>query len=234
MQIVFLDKRESYDLILYNPSDADISFELAMWLNGAIFHKMSNFVRATNHKNLFTVYSGFINDHAKIEINCREHFTSGHGDDFILSKKISPKAFFKAQGYFEPLQQKAHIFALNKMVHTELPSPPHIDAEPPCSDLVEIPTYDPEYNVVIDLHIEALNPPRQVPNLLDFQMKEFKKWLRQGIIIGHSPLTVIHGIGEGVLRTKIHEHLKNHPQIKSFRNDYTPQYGFGATVIYIK
>jgi dsDNA-specific endonuclease/ATPase MutS2 len=42
---------------------------------------------------------------------------------------------------------------------------------------------------------------------------------------------VIHGLGKGKLKNEIATRLINHPEVKTFKNEYHPKYGFGATEI---
>ena len=47
-------------------------------------------------------------------------------------------------------------------------------------------------------------------------------------------LTVIHGVGEGVLKNEIHQLLKSRKVVSRFDNRYHPLYGYGATEIYFQ
>jgi dsDNA-specific endonuclease/ATPase MutS2 len=47
-------------------------------------------------------------------------------------------------------------------------------------------------------------------------------------------LTIIHGVGVGKLRDEIHDILKLKKEVGSFINQYSPQYGYGATEIYFE
>lgn len=92
----------------------------------------------------------------------------------------------------------------------------------------------PPARSVIDLHIDKLidNPKKLKPGqILDIQMKEFEKYVDLALAHRQPYLTVIHGIGEGILRNEIHQNLKNRKEVKSFVNQYNPSYGFGATEI---
>ncbi|RQH21817.1 hypothetical protein D5R40_31195 [Okeania hirsuta] len=42
---------------------------------------------------------------------------------------------------------------------------------------------------------------------------------------------VIHGVGEGKLRNAIATRLIKYPEVVSFKNEFHPRYGFGATEI---
>jgi len=98
----------------------------------------------------------------------------------------------------------------------------------------EAKDYLPPARTVIDLHIDKLseNPEKLKSNqILDIQMREFEKYFDLALAHKQFHLTVIHGIGEGILRNEIHLFLKNRKEVKNFVNQYDPRYGFGATEI---
>jgi dsDNA-specific endonuclease/ATPase MutS2 len=88
---------------------------------------------------------------------------------------------------------------------------------------------------VIDLHIEKLSDNwKHLSNfeILTIQLKNFEKFYYLAVAHHQPNLTVIHGIGSGKLRDEIHELLKYKKEVKSFVNQYHPNYGYGATEIY--
>ncbi len=90
---------------------------------------------------------------------------------------------------------------------------------------------------VIDLHIEKLTDNwKQLSNfdILTLQLKAFEKYYDLAVTHHQPSLTVIHGIGEGKLRNEIHDVLKLKKEVKSFVNQYTDSYGYGATEIYFQ
>lgn len=88
---------------------------------------------------------------------------------------------------------------------------------------------------VIDLHIEKLsNDWKHLSNfeILTLQLKTFEKYYYLATAHLQPNLTVIHGVGSGKLRDEIHEILKTKKEVKSFVNQYNPNFGYGATEIY--
>ncbi|MBA2563614.1 MAG: Smr/MutS family protein, partial [Chitinophagaceae bacterium] len=88
---------------------------------------------------------------------------------------------------------------------------------------------------VIDLHIEKLSDNwKHLSNfeILTIQLKTFEKYYYLSVAHHQSNLTVIHGIGSGKLRDEIHEILKYKKEVKSFVNQYHPNFGYGATEIF--
>ncbi|MGC4103292.1 Smr/MutS family protein [Ferruginibacter sp.] len=90
---------------------------------------------------------------------------------------------------------------------------------------------------VVDLHIEKLTDNwKQLSNfeMLTLQLKTFEKYYDLAIAHHQPMLTIIHGVGTGKLKDEIHEILRLKKEVKSFVNQYTALYGYGATEIYFQ
>ena len=90
---------------------------------------------------------------------------------------------------------------------------------------------------VVDLHIEKLTDNwSHLTNfeILTIQLKEFEKFYDLAVSHHQKELIIIHGVGVGKLRDEIHESLKLKKEVKSFINQYTAAYGYGATEIFFK
>jgi hypothetical protein len=89
----------------------------------------------------------------------------------------------------------------------------------------------------IDLHLEAItNKTDGLTNtdILLLQIEHFGKNLDRAIRSGQKVFYAIHGNGKGKLKKEIENILKTHSEVKSFNNNYNPQYGFGATEIHLR
>jgi hypothetical protein len=90
---------------------------------------------------------------------------------------------------------------------------------------------------VVDLHIEKLTDNwKHLGNfeILSIQLKAFEKYYDLAVAHYQPSLTVIHGVGIGKLRDEIHDILKLKREVRSFVNQYSQQYGYGATEIYFE
>jgi Smr domain len=88
----------------------------------------------------------------------------------------------------------------------------------------------------IDLHIEKLERNKKLSNreILKIQVSAFTKYLDQALQHHQLVVYAIHGVGDGVLKKRVHEILDNHPHIAFYKNEYHPKYGYGATEIHFK
>src|SRR5688572_23214378 len=90
---------------------------------------------------------------------------------------------------------------------------------------------------VIDVHIEKLSDSwKHLSNfeILTLQLKTFEKYYYLAVAHRQPNLTVVHGIGSGKLRDEIHDILKSKKEVKSFVNQFHPNFGYGATEIFFE
>jgi hypothetical protein len=88
---------------------------------------------------------------------------------------------------------------------------------------------------VVDLHIEKISDEwKHLSNfeILTIQLKAFEKYYYLSTAHCQPNLIVIHGVGSGKLKDEIHEILKTKKEVKTFVNQYHPNFGYGATEIY--
>lgn len=93
----------------------------------------------------------------------------------------------------------------------------------------------PPARTVVDLHIEKLTDQwKKMSNfeILSIQLKEFEKYYELAVAHRQPSLTIIHGVGAGKLKEEIHSILNTKREVKSYINQYTAAYGYGATEIY--
>lgn len=90
---------------------------------------------------------------------------------------------------------------------------------------------------VVDLHIEKLTDHwKGLSNfeILTIQLNYFEKYYNLAVAHRQPNLIVIHGVGTGKLRDEIHEILKTKNEVRTFANQYHPNFGFGATEIFFQ
>lgn len=75
----------------------------------------------------------------------------------------------------------------------------------------------------IDLHLtkEIINSPHFDPkDALNIQIGILEKGIDNAILLNSHEITIIHGVGEGVLRKEVHKVLKSHPFISEIKDEY--------------
>ncbi|MEO6834091.1 MAG: Smr/MutS family protein [Chitinophagaceae bacterium] len=85
---------------------------------------------------------------------------------------------------------------------------------------------------VVDLHIKVIAPEtHKLPKdaILDYQLKHLQKMLQAALVAGLPQMIVIHGLGKGILKQEVHKLLSTHSGVHSFKNEWMPKYGWGAT-----
>jgi hypothetical protein len=90
---------------------------------------------------------------------------------------------------------------------------------------------------VIDIHIEKLVPNYKGMHnaeILQLQLKHAMHAVEHAYTANKDRITIIHGVGEGVLKDQLHDLLKCNAHVKSFNNNWQQNFGFGATEIYLK
>jgi hypothetical protein len=92
---------------------------------------------------------------------------------------------------------------------------------------------NPDYDVEIDIHIEELmDDYSHLDNygIVQVQLKHFQKALDNAISKGCRTLTVIHGIGTGVLKKEVRHLISSHYHLQYMDASFQ-KYGTGATVV---
>ena len=86
----------------------------------------------------------------------------------------------------------------------------------------------------IDLHIEKLLDSfseLSPSEILDVQVRYFEAAFDRAIAEGLEKLIVIHGSGNGILRSEVQRRLAGNRQIRHFRDAQKERFGYGATEI---
>ena len=69
---------------------------------------------------------------------------------------------------------------------------------------------------------------------VDEAMSKLEHFLNHASLAELREVTVVHGIGKGLLSRAVHEHLSEHPLVKSFRSGTIDEGGSGVTIVKLK
>jgi len=163
-------------------------------------------------------------------------------DHFEAIVKIKPKQFFQKIEILKE-DEKAHIRYPLFETYPDKVEDNHIaidilrNAGYKVYDASKIKQNIQKARSVIDLHIEKImDTHSHLSNaeILHFQLQEFEKWFELARLNNLPSMIIIHGVGKGKLKQEIHDLLKVKPGVKSFINQYSDFYGYGATEVFFQ
>ena len=162
--------------------------------------------------------------------------------------KIKPKQFFKQLRTAPLLNKRVHLYVVFEKLdpeagtkkedlktYTRRKSKPqkqtgsYFKAVNPL-DINEVAAFNPD----IDLHIEKLDPgavKKSNSEIIKIQLAHCDAFLANAVRLGQERVFLIHGVGKGRLRDAIASRLIQMPEVASFKNEYHPRYGYGATEV---
>jgi hypothetical protein len=232
---------EKLKVYLINQNDAAYNFSYSLYFNGNKNFELKNKVEALSDFYLHDVNFEDLSDNPRFDF------------EFSLSLADKKKAPYyecnlkpKAKQLFKKIEeiQIKNEPTFSYPLFDNYPDKPE-DTKVDISKLgnAGFRLYDagkirenlPPARTVIDLHIEKISDSWKHLNnfeILSLQLKEFEKYYELSVAHLQPSLTIIHGVGIGRLKDEIHEILRLKKEVKSFVNQYSPGYGYGATEIY--
>lgn len=156
-----------------------------------------------------------------------------------LSKKIKfrPSVFFKSKRKAPVLNEDAYLFQIDR-------EEVNVDPKKIVEQMYEgsagqesntLPFALPSKEV--DLHIEELTEDHQKMSndeMLQLQLKIFRDSLEKAIAGKMEEITFIHGVGNGVLKSRIQAILSKNKDILFFKDAQREKFGYGATYVKIR
>lgn len=245
-----LEVPEKYGLYLLNDTRYDVVFELKLLLNNRGPQTWNNKLRSASFQFLSEFLYDDLNESPEFELQVQWLTTEGLSETQFKSLKIKPKTFFSNLRTAPFLNRPVHWYRLfekpdaapEEKSGEDLSSYTKRNAKPTAKssglgyrnyhvpDSHELAAFSPE----IDLHIEKLtNSWRKLTNgdILKIQLSHFESFIEKAMRLGVDRVFVIHGIGEGKLKDAIATRLLQNPQVNTFKNEFHPRYGWGATEV---
>ncbi len=242
---------ESYRIFLINDTHQDVLFTIQLQLQQEAIFKKHGKLPGPGLEEVGKLYYDELNEQPIFTIECRALRTDGTGPKQEQQLRIKPARFFKSVRTAPLLDRQVHHYIVFEQIDTERPSPkeqkedlqtytqrlartkPHqvqaIRRLLP-HEVEEMAHFSPE----IDLHIEALTDysgSMKPADILHLQLVQFERYIDRAIRLGVDRVFVIHGLGKGRLRDAIATRLLQTPHVKTFKNEYHPRYGYGATEV---
>lgn len=231
------DEVAHFKAYLVNQNNEPYQFEYHVLYRGHDSFMVRNEIRPSSDFYLHNIPQEDFNDIVKFQVRFSLLTPEKNRED-VVEKTIRIKARTLFQKIEEMHQLNVPSFSFElffrypeKKPAPYFPLPEKNTLAPPPSARAELPP------TVIDLHIEQLTPSfRGMSNyeIMMIQLAHFEKYLQLAVAHMQPKLTVIHGVGTGRLRNEIHELLRTKKEVKSFVNQYHPNFGFGATEIYFQ
>jgi hypothetical protein len=238
---------ERYKIFLINDTKDQALFTLTLKLKKQVDQRFNGKIAAMSVYEVGELLFDQLNDSPIFEVECWRVTTAGTEARLHKSLKIKPKQFFKKMTMAPLLNKQVHLFSvfnrlsgLGKKANEDLQTYTKRKARPSAQwnniqerfsiDVMEFAEFDPE----LDLHIEKLVSDHQKLSnreILSIQLFHFEQYVSKAIRIGVDRVFVIHGLGKGKLRNEIATRLLQMDHIKTFKNEYHPRYGYGATEI---
>jgi len=211
---------------------------------GQLIHRK---MKAASVEYLFDILFDQLNDSLVFEFTCWKLTTAGTGRKNHKSLKVKPGQFFKKLKKAPLLDRSVHLYFLFEGFTQQ--KKPEEDLKTYTQKKVRPIVYKPSKDQVhrhhdvqeyanftgeIDLHVEKLFSRKGKMNnaeKLRLQLKHFDQFIEKAIRLGAPRVFIIHGIGKGKLRDIIASRLVQMPEVKTFKNEYHPKYGWGATEV---
>ncbi|RMF24496.1 MAG: hypothetical protein D6765_11695 [Bacteroidetes bacterium] len=237
-----------FQTFLLNDTSRHAVFSLRLRFGDQVEEECSGKLPAHHAEPVGHLLLDDLNDGPTYELECREDSTAGLGPLLQKSLKIKPKTFFKKFKTAPLLHKGAHLFPLFPSLDApespqeeDLPTYTRRRARPRSapSDLYRpVSPYAPDelaaFVPEVDLHIDKLRSDwRKLSKaeILRIQLDAFDRFMEKAIRLGAERVFIVHGVGKGRLRDEIASRLLQMPEVRSFKNEYHPRYGWGATEV---
>ncbi len=240
---------EKYLIFLINDTRYEVVFDIKFSLKGKLVKQQEGKMDAVSALQITELSFDQLNESPEVNLTCWRITTEGPGTQLTKNLKIKPQQFFNKVLTAPLLNRPVHLFRIfenlkdepadkkesedlvaytkrqatpAKFSPTKLKHMPH--------EVRELAEFVPE----IDLHIEQLTQSwAKLSNaeILHIQLRHFDAFIDKAIRLGVERVFVIHGLGTGRLRDTISSRLLRIPEVKTFKNEFHPRYGHGATEV---
>ena len=234
---------ESLKIFISNKTRVGYNFDYAQLFAGAADFSLVSSVAPFTDFYIHDIPFASVNDSLSFFIDFS--LTETHkkkADHFETNVKIKPKQLFQRIESLKAESQTTISYPLFE-TYPDKAEDNHItidilrNAGYKVYDVSKIKQNIPSARSVIDLHIEKIvDQHSHLTNaeIIQIQLDEFEKWFELAQFNHLPSMIIIHGVGKGKLKAEIHELLKVKKGVKSFVNQYSEFYGYGATEVFFQ
>lgn len=248
---------EKYNVYLINDTSSELIYIFKIQLENEVLFEVDNKIGSIEVQHLGELFYDELNDIPEIHIEVKEITTEGLGEKLLKSIKLKPQNFFKNVITAPLLNKRVHHFILFEKFNISQkpkvqskedlksytqrlkePSAKIKKITPNSSHSTRMNRHEIEefanFNPVIDLHVENLTTKsNEMTNgeIINLQLQHFERFMQKAYRLGVPRVFIIHGVGKGKLRDEIATKLIQEYDIQTFKNEYHPKYGFGATEV---
>jgi hypothetical protein len=146
---------------------------------------------------------------------------------------------YRDNDYFDDRALILECFATERRQEPDFAGKTEHNASSPAVPMA-VESAQPKRNVdtmEVDLHIESLiESYKHLTNgeILKIQMNRFRNSLEEAISAKVRRIVLIHGVGNGTLKLEIRNELKRNFPEYAYQDASFKEYGFGATMVYLK
>ncbi len=243
------DKLQTY---LINDTPYDYSFDIRLHLKLFKAWQQAGKIGSMSFFKLPLFEIDYLNESPELTSTFNRISTEGPGPDIEKKFKLKPKSFFNHKQTAPIINQPAHLFVLleksagfgnsqktesSSLKEYTLENAKPLTVKKENLQISHSVKSKSEFSIELDLHIESLiEGERKISNaqILQIQMKRFELYIEEAVRQGVERVFIIHGIGKGHLRNLITASLIRNSHVLTFKNEFHPRYGHGATeVIFI-
>ncbi|MEO1518386.1 MAG: Smr/MutS family protein [Bacteroidota bacterium] len=254
IQLIFEDVattpglQPDYRIYLLNDTVYSFVYTFELHTAGSVYTRVNDKLDGISAKVVGKMAYDQLNDQPKIVLDCWQVTTLGTGKKLSKVVKLKAKQFLKKIVYVPLLEKNVHHYlvfnefeeSITESEGEDLRSYTKRKVQPGRKQgngyrsSVTDPGRFASFNNELDLHAERLTSDHSRMNsadILRLQIQHFDSFLHQAIRIGVKRVFIIHGLGKGRLRDVIASRLIRMREVETFRNEYHPKYGYGATEV---
>ena len=233
-----------YQTWLLNATSSSILYEVEMLIHGRREYIRRGTMQAVSGVELGRFYFDELSDQPEYAIEVREVEARGTGPAHRQRIKLRPRQFMQRGKKVPLIEKPIHFYTVVETLG-EIPPPTeniYDYAERTVRTVRPQHRYVPvndlqsyaEFPVDLDLHIQRLREnakPLPAADILPFQLNACRRYLDRAAQLGVPRVFLIHGIGTGRLKERVHDILRDYPGVDRFVNEHHPKYGWGATEV---